>query len=485
MITPPAFTFKEAVDINPMPVLGPAYLAAVLEKSGIEVKIFDSLIEGWQNRQEIDDRLIRIGATFTDIEKVIRDFGPDLVGVSNLFSRQRANAHKIYEITKKIDPAIITVAGGAHPSAMPEAVMEDTNVDFVVIGEGEETLRGLIDVLGGRGQPQELDGVAFRSNGILRVAPKKSFIQDLDSLPFPSRHLLNMEKYFGLESSHGKRRYRRFTPIVTSRGCPAGCVFCSAHCVWGRKYRSRSVENILRELRLLKERYAIKELLIEDDNVTLDIGRANKLFDAMIEEKLDFAWDTPNGVAAFALTNDLVKKMKDAGCYKLNIAVESGCQRVLSNIIKKPLRLENVQALIKYARKIGLDTGIFLILGIPGEKIEEMKESFRFAQRLGVYDPFVSIATPYPGSELYRICREKGYIAGDYDLDNLFITSFSISTQDWKGEEVKGIFDSGYLFLKRYFYLRHPLLCLKYIMRKVFSDPLGLLRKIALAQKGI
>src|SRR3989338_1571052 len=130
LITPPAVTFKEAMDINPLPVLGPAYLAAVLEKKGISVKIFDSLIEGWQNRQEIDERLIRVGASFTEIEKVIRDFGPDLVGVSNLFSRQRANAHKIYEIAKKVDSAIITVAGGAHPSAIPEMVMEDMNVDF-------------------------------------------------------------------------------------------------------------------------------------------------------------------------------------------------------------------------------------------------------------------------------------------------------------------------------------------------------------------
>lgn len=484
LVTPPAFTFKNTLDINPIPLLGPAYLASVLEGLGIEVRIYDSLIEGWETRQDVNDGLIRIGSSYKEIEDLIRNFNPDMVGVSNLFSRQYNNAHKIYEIVKNVSPDIITVAGGAHPSALPFLVMQDKNVDFVIIGEGEKTIQDLIEHLENKKPIEDLDGIAFRRDNKPIVISKKYFIENLDSLPFPARHLLNMNKYFGLESSHGRRRHKKFSPLITSRGCPAKCIFCSAHCVWGRQYRSRSIDNIIKEMYQLKNEYGIKELMFEDDNVTLDIARASRLFDAMIEEKLNFDWDTPNGVAAFALNNDLIAKMKDAGCYKLNIAVESGNQRVLSQIIKKPLNLKKVESLVKFAKRIGLEVGIFLILGLPGETIENMKESLCFAQRLGIYDPFISIATPYPGSDLYKLCLEKGYISNGYDFDKLFITSFSISTENWKSEDVKRVYRRGYLSFKRHFYIRHPFLCLKEIIKKLFSDPFGLIEKIAVALKG-
>ena len=352
LFIPPAITFKDRIDINPLPPLGLGYIGAVLEDNGIEVKIVDCLIEGWDKRVEISRNLMRVGLSFEGIENIIRSYGPDIVGVNNLFTKQRDNAHKIYKIAKTIDKGIITIAGGAHPTVMPELVLSDTKVDYVILGEGERTIVDLVRSIEGEHDISGLDGVGYRSNGRLIILPKTKFIEDLDSLPFPAMHLLNMEKYFGLKSSHGTRRKNKFSPIITSRGCPAKCTFCSASSVWGRGFRPRSPENVIRELKVLKTRYGIEEIMFEDDNLTLDPKRAEAIFDGITQEKLDLEWDTPNGVAAWTLSEKLIYKMKQSGCRTINFAIESGNQYVLDNIIKKPLSLKKVKPLVKYAKKI-------------------------------------------------------------------------------------------------------------------------------------
>lgn len=477
LFIPPAFTFKDNMDVNPLPPLGLGYLGAVLENAGIEVKIVDCLLEGWHDRVDIEKNLIRVGLPFERIEEIIRSFGPDMVGVNNLFTRQRENAHQIYALAKKANSGIITVAGGAHPTVMPELVLDDKNVDYVVLGEGDKTIIDLVGVIEGRKEISALDGIGYKENGQIKIIPKTKFIEDLDKLPFPARHLLNMEGYFGLKHSHGTRKKKRFSPIITSRGCPAKCTFCSAYRVWGRKFRQRSPENVIAEMKEIKAKYGIEEIMFEDDNTTLNVKRAERLFDLMIEERLNFVWDTPNGVAAFALNESLIDKIKKSGCYQLNLALESGNQQVLDNIIKKPLKLEKSKQLIQYARKIGLDVNIFLIIGMAGETKEQIWDSFRLAEELEIYSPFISIATPYPGSELYDICREEKYIPDDYSLDDLFIRSFSISTPDWTCEELKDILRQGQRYLRISFLKKHPLGFIADSFRFMINSPKQFLKR--------
>jgi len=372
LLTSPVSTFRDALDINPLPPLGLAYLAAVLEAKGIEVKIVDSLVEGWNERVFLDENTMRIGLSFDKIEDIIRDFNPDIVGVNNLFTKQRDNVHRIYALAKGIDKSIITIAGGAHPTVLPELALSDNNLDYVVLGEGEQSILDLVDVIEGNKDLSILDGVGYKKNGETKIIPKTKFIDDLDSLPFPARHLLNMDKYFGLKASHGERKTKFFSPIITSRGCPAQCTFCSAHKVWGRKFRYRSAANVVSELKELKYQYGIKEVMFEDDNLTLDIARAEKIFDGMMAEDLNLKWDTPNGVAVWTLNEPLIDKMKASGCYRLNFAIESGNQYVLDNIIKKPVDLKKVKPLVNYARKVGLEVGIYLVMGLPQETEKQM-----------------------------------------------------------------------------------------------------------------
>ena len=214
LISPPAFSSKLFEDINPLPPLGLGYIAAMLERGGINVKIVDSLIEGWHQRISVSKDIVGIGLTFQQIEDIIRSYAPDIVGISNLFSRQRKNAHQIAALAKKVDHSIITVMGGAHPTACPQMVMQDLAIDYVILGEGEQTIIDLIAFLQGRKTIEELDGIALRNDGELKIIPRTRFIEDLDLLPFPSRHLLNMEKYFGLKASHGLRKKSDFRPLL-------------------------------------------------------------------------------------------------------------------------------------------------------------------------------------------------------------------------------------------------------------------------------
>jgi radical SAM superfamily enzyme YgiQ (UPF0313 family) len=147
LFLPPAYTYKNDLDIAPMPPLGLGYIGAVLEEKGVEVKVVDCLMQGWNERVDVAENIIRIGLSFDRIEEIIRAYGPDAVGVNNLFTKQRENAHHIYALAKKVNSSITTIAGGAHPTVMPELVLADENVDYVVLGEGEDTIIDLVDVI--------------------------------------------------------------------------------------------------------------------------------------------------------------------------------------------------------------------------------------------------------------------------------------------------------------------------------------------------
>jgi anaerobic magnesium-protoporphyrin IX monomethyl ester cyclase len=466
LISPPAFTFKAPRDVNPLPPMGLGYLASVAEGLGTEVRILDCLVRGWSCEEEVNDQLVRVGLSERDIEDHIRDFNPDMVGINCQFSRQYKIYHSLFALVKRVRPDIITIAGGPHTTVCPEEVLGDPHCDLIISGEAEESFKDLIVALNTDKSTDSIDGLGWKSQGQLHVNPRQNLITDLDSITFPAYHLMDLDRYFGLSESHGPRHKRRFAPIITSRGCPAQCAFCSAHRVWGRRYRVRSVDNVLKEMRLLKDVYGIEEIMFEDDNVTANPKRAKELFRRMIEEKFNFAWDTPNGVGVWSMDTEMIDLMKESGCVNLNFPVESGSQDVLSDIIKKPLKLAKVKELMGYCKKIGLSTGMFLVVGMPGEKIDDMWKSFRFAADCGCYSPHISVATPYPGSELFDDCVKNSYFTRSFSLDDLFIKSFTIKTADWDEDILRKTIFKGYLFLRLNQVVKEPLQFLKWALMK-------------------
>lgn len=468
LLTPPALTSRALRDMNPMPPLGLGYLASVVEDLGIDVKIVDCLVLGWDQEEEVGADIIRVGLSDKEIVAIIEQFDPDVVGISCMFSRQHRIYHHILRIVKSTKPDCITIAGGAHVTVCPDDVLNNPACDFVIMGEAENSFREFLLAIIRGNELDQVDGLGWKENDALLINRKGKWLTDLDSISFPAYHLMELDRYFGLEASHGRRHRTRFCPIMTSRGCPARCTFCSAKEVWGKKYRFRSVDNVLEEMSLLKETYGIEELMFEDDNVTANPKRALELFSGMLKEGFDFVWDTPNGVGVWSINEEMLDEMKQSGCAKLNFPVESGSQSVLDHIIKKPLKLSKVKNLIRYCDKIDLDYGMFLVIGMPGETIGDMWKSFRFAADCGCYNPHISVATPYPGSELFDKCVERNYFVRDFTFDDLFIKSFMIKTADWTERDLKKVLFKALLYLNLRGLLADPRYQLKRVMRNLY-----------------
>lgn len=384
LFNPPSLSSKDRIDINPYPPLGLAYIASSLRKIDIEVKIVDCYLQGINNKEYYNGGNCRVGLNDLEIYNEIEKYSPDIVGVSHMFSRQIRFVNDIFEITKKISSSILTVVGGPHPSALYSL---NDKVDVILRGEGEGAIKDIV-----RNYAILLDSLNVIYGSIEK---------DINTISFPDWEVGNLKKYFGSKMSHGYRKKKRFVPIITSRGCPCRCSFCSAHCVWGYKYRKRRVTNIMSELLMLKEKYGVEEVMFEDDNLTFDRSRAKELFSCMASNR-DFVWDTPNGIFVWSLDEEMLELMKAAGCYRVNFAIESGSERVLKEIMNKHVDLQYAKKMINYARKIGLDVGIFLVIGMPTETEEERQMSYDFCKDVGIYFPHISIATPYPGSKLYE-----------------------------------------------------------------------------------
>ncbi|MEM3519594.1 MAG: cobalamin-dependent protein [Candidatus Hadarchaeales archaeon] len=400
--------------------LGIAYLASFLEKNGKEVAILDAVGEGWRNQTFVErggNTFLRVGLPQEEIKRRIAGWKPDLVGISCLFSSQAANAHEVAKIVKEVDSEIKTVFGGAHPTVLPEKTLADKNVDFVVMGEGEITLLELVEALEkGQTDFSQVKGLAFKREGRVIMNPPREFIRDLDSLPFPARHLLPMEEYFKAAGGHGAaERKSRFTSVITSRGCPRRCIFCSIHTIWGYAWRPRSPENVLEELEHLVTKYRVEEIHFEDDNLTLDPKRMEKICDGMIERGLDVCWATPNGVHINTLNQNLLKKMRDSGCYWLCFGLEHGDPHFRNNVIGKPISAEHAKKVVGWANELGIWTNGFFIIGLPGETPETVRKSIEFAKWLDLDFASFFIATPYPGTRLYELAKDAGYLESEPD----------------------------------------------------------------------
>lgn len=402
------------------PPLGIACLAAAVEKDyGIDV--FDSAMEGFDTESEYRDLVKRVGVPDDGIRARFAAFAPDVVGLSVGGTDQYITAHRMAELARESCPDAIVVMGGIYPTTQPEKALADPNVDYVVIGEGDASFPALLRAIEAGDAAALPDGIGFKNeNGGPVIIPKKGFIEDIDALPLPARHLLRMDLYTNVPRSYRFGPLRKpHTSVFSSRGCPAKCIFCDAHYMMGRKYRGHSPERVLGEIESLIGNYGIRELAFLDDNLTFDRGRACAIFDGMAARGFDLAWMTPNGIALYALDERTIEKMKASGCYSVYLAFESGCQEVLSKIIRKPLNLEKARRLTRKFRELGIETTGMFVIGFPGETLAQVEETVKFAESIECDYVSFSIATPYPGTELYEICRRENYFVDGFCDDSL------------------------------------------------------------------
>lgn len=429
LIYPPVKIYDYEIR-NYAPPLGLAYLAASIEHD-YDVKILDCVITG---REHKEGDMLRLGLKDDEIARIIKEYNPDLVGISCLYSNQVPITYSIAAMIKKFNKNIIVIVGGAHASALPEEVLLQSRrkIDYVVIGEGERTFSILLDKLNKSNKKISLDGLAYFYKNKVVCKPKKKYIEDLDNLPYPARHLLDMEKYFEKRTGHGFEQIgKRATSMVTSRGCPFDCKFCSIHNVWGYKYRTRSAKSVVDEIEFLVKKYSVDEISFEDDNLTLNHKRIEDICDEIIRRDIKIKWTTPNGVYIHSLDESLLKKMKKSGCYKLCFGIENGDAEILKYMNKK-VDLEKAKAIIKTCNAIGIWTHGFFIIGTPPETKASLNNTLKFAISSQLDFASFLIAMPYPGTGLYNEMKKVDY-------DKLKVMHSTINIKNFTADELNSI----------------------------------------------
>jgi anaerobic magnesium-protoporphyrin IX monomethyl ester cyclase len=422
-------SMKEVMNI--IPPLGLAYIASYLEADGHDVRIYDCQLD----------------KTHQELLKELNQFNPEVVGLSTTTPTFPSTLETARGVKKTL-PKSKTIIGGVHVTALPQETMSFECFDIGVLGEGEETMLDLINRLekSGGTELHEVKGIAYRENGKLKINERRPFMKNLDLLPFPARHLLPpLSDYKPTPASYRKLPLAH---LITTRGCPYQCTFCDRS-IFGEKYRERSVENVMEEIEELIERYKVRELKFFDDTFSLNKKRVSAICREFKKRRLDIGWSCLTRVDS--VTKEMLKEMKEAGCWQVLFGLESGDPRMLS-LLKKGVTVKQNEEAVILAQSLGLSVRADFIVGTPGETRDSLERTLRFAIRLNMDFAHFNKFTPYPGTELYRMLINKGY---DFDfitrscsqLDHSYVM---YTPDDMTSEELGSFVDRAY---KRY-YLR-------------------------------
>jgi magnesium-protoporphyrin IX monomethyl ester (oxidative) cyclase len=457
--------------------LGLMYIAATLIKAGYQTEILDAFMA--DDLSQKNGETFNVGMPFDQIKQEISSRKPDILGIAGPFTCQIANSVKVSDLAKQVNPDILTVVGGPHVTTVPKEFLEESrNVDIAVAGEGEYIMPEIAASFEGKKMLREILGIAFRQNGEVKLNSTRGFIKNLDDLPYPAYDLVDMEKYLNPQKIGYRSFRKRAIPMVTSRGCPFNCCFCSVHLHMGRGFRGHSADYVLKHIDYVVEKFDVENIFFEDDNLTLDPARFEAICNGLIYRKIKIGWETPNGVRADCLNLNLLQKMKKSGCKSVFFGVESGDQRILDNVICKSLDLNRVVEVAKICKDIDLKAGAFYIIGFPGEKKEDMQKTVDFALKLKKdYDVGMHLfmATPSYGTRLYEECKSKGYIQENLSWDSFAAARQPkgmplISTPDFAPEDVKEIAAKAleeYKKLSLKNHLRNP----RKALRTAFEQP--------------
>lgn len=383
------------------PPIGLAQVAAVTRDHGWDTAILDCAAEG-------------LG--YADAEARIAHSGATVVGITAV-TIAIANAAKLARVLREAHPEWRIILGGPHVTAAPEETLRRfPEFDIAVVGEGEVTVRELLDALKSGAPLDAVAGLAFRKpDGSVALTPPRPLIEDLDSLPIPAWDLLPP-----LATSYETPMfYLGKTPsssLVTSRGCCGRCTFCDRS-LFGNACRMHSAQRVLECMRLLHEQYGINDVIIHDDAFVINRRRVNEFCAMLRDSGLDMTWGCNARVNL--VSPELLHTMRAAGCWHIAYGLESGSQRVLDTI-RKGTTLEQAANAVTWAHEAGLRTRGFFMIGHPTETVDSIRETIAFAKALPIDDFQITFFTPFPGSEVYENIREYGSFNDDWTAMNMW-----------------------------------------------------------------
>ena len=341
-----------------------------------------------------------------EVKTSIEEYNPSVIGFT-VKSQNFTSATVIAKIAKEINPKIKILVGGAHSTMNGSKVFECDDIDFACIGEGENTIAELLNALEKNIDLNSVNGIMFRDNNKIISTKPRAYIDNLDSLDFALTHAPKVLKDFD------KYPKQAFGYIFGSRGCPYACTFCESKAMWTRKVRYRSPENIVAELKLMRE-FGINQVNFDDD--TFGVSKKNiKVMNDLMHVELPNMTYTCETVVQLAKDENVVKDMKHGGCTGTYVGIESGSNEMLKKIKKTQTTDECIQAM-RNLQKHGIDAHAFIMVGFPDETEETFKQTMDFIPKLKPDNVIFSVFTPYPGSDLFYQCQKDGIIDGDFDL---------------------------------------------------------------------
>lgn len=372
------------------PSLGLAYVATSAKEEDCEVKVLDSEAMDYN---------------FNDLRDKIVEFSPDLIGMQTFFTNLD-RCFEVAKIAKEINPRIKVCLGGPEATVSPRIAIDNNCVDFVVVGEGDVTIRQLIKNIRGELNLSDIDGLLYKDNSTIRENRPRSLVEDLDALPFPARELFPMHKYHSSANLRGSRTLN----MITSRGCPFRCAYCAGHRLFGKTYRYHSTERVIQEIRMLMEQYGADSIQFYDDTFTLVKSRIYDLCEEIVHQGLKLQWSCFTRVDL--VDEPLLMAMRKAGCYQIFYGIESGVQRLL-DLIQKDITLDQARAAIKATKKAGIEAFCSFMLALPSETKEESLQTIRFALELSPDYAQFPITTPFPNTRLFELANQYGVVISD------------------------------------------------------------------------
>jgi anaerobic magnesium-protoporphyrin IX monomethyl ester cyclase len=428
------------------PPLGIACLAGVLEECNFKnLQIIDSSAEGYDNIKDIGGEFIEFGLDDSEVVKKIKNFNPDIVGISALFSSQFSCAERLGAEIKKFNPNIVLVFGGIHASKMYEEILlKNKFIDYIIRGEADYTFTVFcnnfeenIDI------KKETPSLAYFDDKIKKVV--KNFEPpglDMNELPMPAWHLMDMEMYWKIGMPHNPfMKSKEFLTIMTERGCPEKCYFCSSASFFGNsgKFRPLNPQKAYDMIEYAVNKFGVKEIQIEDDTFTLNSQRVIEFCKKIKKFKLRIT--LPNSIRADAPKNlerrlDMFRHMAEAGFEKLGISAEHGDQEFLDKIIQKRLDLNEIVNSIELAHKAGIMVHTNFMMGFPFETKNNRDKTINFAKSLKSDSFSVSLVAPLPGTKLYEIVKQNNLFMPDFKVDRIVYDVVNIIPHDISPEDL-------------------------------------------------
>lgn len=469
LIHPYIHTSSPSIFLNePLGLLCLATYISEKSKGKYKVHIVDLYEKGY-DKCEKNGSYYNIGISDPNrIAELVSDKSPDVIGITCNFTTYTKATYETVNILKDNLPHIPVIVGGAHATMDPKEVLELSKADVVVRGEGEITFQELLTNLENNRSIDRIPGITYRKNGEMFSTSDRALLRDIDELPIPDRNFINQKRYSDINKQlYFLSKGNRIASIITSRGCPFKCTFCSTKVVWKRSFRPRSAKLVINEIDYLINKYDIDEFIINDDQFFADKERSHKILDRIIDKKKQIHINIASGTSVWLIDKSLLIKLKKAGMYRVTFPIEVGNEKSREYINKK-IDFNKTYELIKMANRLGIWTYANFIIGFPYEKEKEIRETIKYAVSLGLDNATFFIAKPYAGSEMYNHFKKEGLLKlseattmNEVDTDTVYL----------KKEDLQRIRDHAQrlVYIRTFLNYINPLFFLRYVLPKLKS----------------